>query len=148
MPQNFNIIPKSGLLAPRETSRLNATFSPSIAKVYTTFATCSFSEKRQPNTTEESVVEHTKEMKLEGVGKYPHVIVQQFSKASENDTVTAMKDEKEHLDIHVNYNEGDKKVVKEIVIDFGFIDIGCSSEKWISVFNPSPVSYFFLIICQ
>ena len=128
-PQVFSVNPKFGHLAPKETCRLNATFNPQAAKVYDNYATCTFSNKDVLNCVEDTnSYVHKKIMKLEGIGKYPYVIAKICSESTK-----VAKTSKENV------------VSLESVVNFGCVAIGHSSEKWISVENPSPVSYSFCI---
>lgn len=129
-PQVFSVNPKFGHLAPKETCRLNATFSPQSAKVYDDYATCTFSNKDMLNYVEDTnTYVHKKIMKLEGIGKYPYVI----AKICSESTKMAKKSVK---------NDVIPESIEESTLNFGCVAIGHSSEKWITVENPSPVSYY------
>lgn len=80
---------------------------------------------------------HKKIMKLEGIGKYPYVIAKicsESTKMAENSSLA--KHSVKNLD-----NRMTPESVEELTINFGCVAIGRSSEKWITVENPSPVSY-------
>ena len=87
MPDGFKIIPQSGSLSPKQSSKLTARFSPQSAIVHNGLATCTFSSSKEDHDRSvlilvgDSQVKTEiqrgtrKVMKLEGIGKYPHVAV-------------------------------------------------------------------------
>lgn len=123
--QVFRVQPKSGQLEPNETCRLNAIFCPESAKVYNSYAVCSFGKLSLVEEHNLKDLVHTKVVKMEGIGKYPFVAVKRGTKI-----VTT---------IHVNDKQIPEKVSKEITVDFGSVAVGGTVEKWIAVDNPSPV---------
>ena len=74
--------------------------------VYDTTAVCSFGTD-------------TKTIKLEGIGKYPHVTVKVVRKTNKSPD-------------HVEGGSG-------VVVDFGGVAIGTVAEKWLEITNISPV---------
>ena len=122
-PNVFTIHPNSGKLEPNETCRLKATFSPEFANVYAEYALCNFSDKVEISNV------HCKAVKMEGIGKYPYVVVKNGLNSPLSKTVP-------HQPLASENEFGSNK---EIVIDFGRIAVGASVEKWIEVNNPSPV---------
>ena len=121
-PNVFTIQPNSGKLEPSEMCRLKATFSPELAKVYAEHALCNFSDKDEIDIANNV---HCKVVKMEGIGKYPYVVVKNGLNSPLSKTTMHQPLASEN---------------KEIVIDFGRIAVGASVEKWIEVINPSPVN--------
>jgi hypothetical protein len=135
-PQVFRVHPKSGQLEPNEACRLRATFSPDSAKVYSGFASCTFGCKDGLN------LEHTppdpenvKIVEVEGIGKYPYVTV----KKSSNSPLELSG--KESLADNQTLN-----LPREVKVDFGCVAVGHSTEKWIVIENPSPVSWSGIMV--
>ena len=93
-PEGFKISPQSGSLSPKQSSKLMAKFSPQSAIVHNGLAVCTFSSTREGSdrsvliSVGDSQVkaeiqrETRKVMKLEGIGKYPHVTVKLCSSKS------------------------------------------------------------------
>ena len=131
--QVFQVHPKNGRLEPNETCRLCATFCPDSAKVYSSHASCIFGEKEGLNNfTEHDLPDsvHTKVVKVEGIGKYPYVIVKGISNSENSVSVRSDK----------QINERHSELPKEVIVDFGDVAVGQSTERWIDIANPSPVS--------
>lgn len=110
------------MLAPKETCKHCATFCPQFARVYDDFATCTYSDKPILSTSEDSKL-FSKVMKIEGVGKYPYVIV----KSSESHDQTKAGDVSVDQDYH------------DMILDFGSVAVGNSIKKCVVISNPSPV---------
>lgn len=131
-PNGFSIVPKDGLLAPKETCRHSATFCPQTARVYDDFTTCTYSNKTILSDNEEDKVKDsvfTKVMKVEGVGKYPYVVVKRCLESRDQATTTA-----------ANY--------EDLVVDFGSVAVGNSADKCVLLNNPSPVSNVYYSIIR
>ena len=129
-PQVFQIHPKNGRLEPNETCRLCATFCPDFAKVYSSHASCIFGDKEGLNNLTECNLPDSVEMKIvkmEGIGKYPYVVVKGISKS---DSVSS---DKQITELH-------SELPKEVIVNFGDVAVGRSTERWIDIANPSPVS--------
>lgn len=126
-PNGFNVTPKDGVLEPKETRRHNATFCPQIAKVYEDIATCTYSAS--DSRTDDKMKVFTKVMKVEGVGKYPYVIVKKdLEYRNPPSTVASLpSDEQGHFADHV--------------VDFSTVAVGNSADRCVLINNPSPVSY-------
>lgn len=123
-PQGFSILPKNGSLAPKEKCGLSATFSPDSAKVYADFAECSYSTKENIDDLriEESDYSiYTKVMRMEGIGKFPYVAVYNYPELPQKQCPTDSS-------------------TRSLVVQFGSVAVGDSTEKYITVENPSPVS--------
>ena len=126
-PQGFSIDPKDGTLAPKETRRHTAIFSPHSARVYEDFAICTYSDK--VIVEEHKVNEYTKVMKVEGVGKYSYVVAKSL------DSQVAPKKSKQLS------ASSSKEPGQDTTVNFDFIAVGKSTDRWVLVSNPSPVSY-------
>ena len=115
----FEIRPKSGSLAPKGDIYFSATFSPQRACVYDMAAVCSYGNE---NPT-------TKSMNLEGVGKYPHVLV----RLAPPPTLAVLKG---------RGGEGEEGAVaqSELTVNFGCVPVGAVSERLVEIVNMSPVS--------
>ena len=125
---------------------MSATFSPESATVYSEVARCSYwsggggggggGEERQEGTAVE----------LRGAGKYPHVAVrlpQSRSRVAERGKKRRV--EKNPLVDEVQRGEERGEVTaqswrREVVVDFGSVAVGTSTQKWIELMNVSPVS--------
>ncbi len=130
--------PSAGSLGARETCKLTATFQPWVAKVYRGLAVCNFGGSGEQK--------NSRSMKLEGIGKYPHVIV----KLSTNNRVKKSPDPM--LDVNWGQDEEEMGVGsgnssggggggrRELVVDFCSVAIGSVAERWIEILNVSPVS--------
>lgn len=142
--QGFNILPQSGYLAPKEALKLTATFCPVTAGVYNDFVTCYFSEK-DVNCMKDSKIGdsiYTKVMKVEGVGKYPYIIVK-CSESPKKDNHSLYANEFIRQISYVNRDSSENSLfsAKEVTLDFGYVGVGGSANKWIEVNNPSPVNF-------
>lgn len=145
VPEDFDISPRSGNLSPKETCKLSASFTPESAKMYKTFATCTYNEERKLMYQEPTkfTPQTRKMMKLEGIGKYPYVTVKpSYIKGRSFEEQYSGNKEIEFTQAKFSYNDNkkDEMVYKEITVDFGCIGVGSSAENWIEVTNPSPVS--------
>ncbi|XP_070569847.1 cilia- and flagella-associated protein 65-like [Ptychodera flava] len=117
----FTVVPPEGTLDPKSSCRITATFRPKAAVVYETTAVIRYGHD----------LSCFKTVKLEGIGKYPHLLVVN-SLVSDDDK---SKKSKKHLD---NLND-------EAVVNFGKIAIGHKSEKYIELQNLSPVNAPFTV---
>ncbi|KAL5489479.1 hypothetical protein EMCRGX_G018573 [Ephydatia muelleri] len=120
----FEIRPKSGSLAPKGDIYFSATFSPQRACVYDIAAVCSYGNE---NPT-------TKSMNLEGVGKYPHVLV----RLAPPPTLAVLKGKG---------GEGEEGAVaqSELTVNFGCVPVGAVSERLVEIVNMSPVPSRFTV---
>lgn len=109
----FIIQPNQGALEPFGSVVLTATFKPKGALVYVAEAVCSYGDK----------FVHSKTIKLEGIGKFPHLLVS-----------SSGKDAKQ-LD----------RSNTEAVVDFGEIPVGKSIEKYVELHNLSAVNAPFTV---
>ncbi|XP_022101804.1 cilia- and flagella-associated protein 65-like isoform X2 [Acanthaster planci] len=111
--QPFVLEPSEGTLAPKAKCTILATFKPMSALVYETVAECRYGED----------LSHKKTLRLEGIGKYPHLLASapgKNPKAMDN-------------------------LSMENVISFGDVPIGTVSEKSLLLYNLSPVAVPFTI---
>lgn len=69
----------------------------------------------------------TKVMKVEGVGKYPYVVVKKCLESQDLTTATMTTDFSENF--------------HDLIVDFGPVAVGNSVDKCVLVNNPSLVSY-------
>ena len=102
-------------------------FRPSAAVVYDTVASCHF------GTGDEST---TREMRLEGIGKYPHVIVE-LSPGKGN--ARASPRSKKEVAEGTHKGRGSADSGRVLVVNFGDVAVGTIAEKWIKITNVSPV---------
>ncbi|XP_038048739.1 cilia- and flagella-associated protein 65-like [Patiria miniata] len=109
----FVLEPSEGTLAPKSRCTILATFKPTSALVYETVAECRYGDD----------LSHKKTLPLEGIGKYPHLLVSSPGKIPK-----AMD----------NLN-------MESVIAFGDVPIGATVEKSLQVHNLSPVDVPFTV---
>jgi hypothetical protein len=116
----FSLQPDSGFLPSRSSFTITATFSPMAASVYEGLAVCRFGDEEKQSMT----------VKVEGIGKFPHLTV----------SVCGLKS-KEWLSTNMN----DVIYPKETVIDFGYVAVETTAEKWIELRNQSPVNTPFHI---
>ncbi|XP_077974570.1 cilia- and flagella-associated protein 65-like [Styela clava] len=70
VPEPFTILPPTGSIPPRGSCSLKAIFRPLSASVFETHAICCYGEDNL-----------LKKVKLEGIGKYPHLLVNTSDKA-------------------------------------------------------------------
>ena len=105
-------------------------------------ATCSYGKE---GGEKESVVE------LKGVGKYPHVVVRPPQKSKERaaGTVNSKRRKTRHLKLAEEKwfeEQGEEGVADsngvygEVVVEFGAVAVGTSTQKWIELVNVSAVS--------
>ncbi|XP_077997157.1 cilia- and flagella-associated protein 65-like [Glandiceps talaboti] len=109
----FTVVPPEGTLDPRSSCRITATFRPKAALVYETTAVVRYGNDLNCYRT----------VKLEGIGKYPHLLVSAGGKSSK---------------ILDNLNA-------EAVVHFGPIPISHRVEKYIELHNLSPVNAPFTV---
>ena len=78
---------------------------------------------------------NTKEMRLEGIGKYPHVIVKVSpGKGSGKASVPPKKVTEDASEGRSSASSGGA-----VVVNFGAVAVGSIAEKWIEIANVSPV---------
>ncbi|XP_033103427.1 cilia- and flagella-associated protein 65-like [Anneissia japonica] len=109
----FVIQPPEGSLQPKSKCQLVATFKPTSAYVHETVAELHYGSELQC----------CKQLKLEGIGKYPHLLV-----CSAGEKPNAIN------------NPG-----MENIVDFGDVAIGKTREKMIELHNLSPVKAPFTV---
>ena len=108
---------------------ISPSFSPSAATVYDTVALCRFGAGDECST---------REMRLEGIGKYPHVTVE-LSPGKEG--AKASPQSKEAAEgTHEGRSCADSSRV--LVVNFGAVAVGSIAEKWIKITNVSPVGRY------
>lgn len=158
VPDGFEISPESDSLSPKQTCKLTATFKPRSAVVYSTSAVCIFSSKLEaidkPFNQESDCVKK-KLMKLEGIGKYPHVTVKlcsgkkvtsphsrQGTKVNTTPGTTAPSTLNTRFvcDEGDGSGEGGCSSRNETVVNFGAVAVGSVVKKRIEITNVSPVS--------
>ena len=105
-------------------------FRPSAAVVYDTVASCHF------GTGDESIA---REMRLEGIGKYPHVIVE-LSPGKGNARASPRSKKEVAEGTHEGRGSADSGEV--LVVNFGEVAVGTIAEKWIKITNVSPVGTY------
>ena len=134
LPKGFDIAPPMGSLAPKQSLKLKATFSPDSSLVYSAVAVCKYGHEN----------ESAKTVRLEGVGKYPHVMV----RLSKGKVVPKPVNKTRSKKMLERGGEGGRDVVDwigegfghELEVNFGGVAVGTVAEKWIEVTNVSPVS--------
>ncbi|XP_013412505.1 cilia- and flagella-associated protein 65-like [Lingula anatina] len=109
----FIIEPSEGALEPFTSCVLTATFKPKGASVYVAEAVCKYGAE----------FTEAQGLKLNGIGKYPHLLVSSVGKPVEE------------------LNRDDK----EAVAHFGEIPVGKSVEKFVELHNLSPVNAPFSV---
>ncbi|PFX25001.1 Coiled-coil domain-containing protein 108 [Stylophora pistillata] len=109
----FSIVPESGTLSPRTSCNIKATFSPKAALVYEGTAVCTYSAGQK--------APFTKHVKLEGIGKFPHLVAS-ISRQAKNTSSTEFTT-KDELDLN-----------------FGEVPVQTTATKWIELHNFSPVN--------
>ena len=163
VPDGFEISPPSSSLFPKQTCKLTATFRPSSAVIYSAAAVCNFSSKVDkmggPYNQEEDCVKK-KLMKLEGIGKYPYILVklcsgkktasvpksrrriETFSVCETPVTSSAENNASVREEIVERESEesGYSFGVAETLVDFGEVAVGNVVKKKIELTNVSPVS--------
>ena len=160
VPDGFEISPTSDSLSPKQTCKLTATFRPSSAVVYSDSAVCIFSSKleavgRPFNQGNDQV--KRKFMKLEGIGKYPHIAVKLCS-GKRATTITQSRSRANTLSetpVMINNTQTGEEAEAgkdsdyaaavcssggETVVDFGEVAVGSVTKKRIEIINVSPVS--------
>lgn len=162
VPDGFEISPAFASLSPKQTCSQTATFKPSSAVVYSVSAVCVFSSELDKvgggALDKEPENDHVKRklMKLEGIGKYPHVTVKLCSgkKATLTQSkkgegvvsdITAVSTLTNGLPICDETVAGGQDVcnsVNETVVDFGAVAVGSLAKKKIEITNVSPVSVY------
>ena len=105
----FFVEPKDGILEPFASFVITATFKPKAALVYEMLAVVRYG----PNLSS------TKTTQLEGIGKYPHLLVKSSGVPLSGET--------------------------EATIKFGCVSVGQTVERWIELHNLSPVNAPFTI---
>ncbi|XP_019617941.1 PREDICTED: cilia- and flagella-associated protein 65-like [Branchiostoma belcheri] len=108
----FTMEPASGTLPPHGSCTIRVTFKPMGAMVYDAVAVCNYGP--------ENVYFGT--VKLEGIGKFPHIVVRTEGKDTQTFGATA-----------------------ETLVDFGTVPVGKSVEKWVELQNLSPVKAAFKV---
>ncbi|XP_006820550.2 cilia- and flagella-associated protein 65-like [Saccoglossus kowalevskii] len=104
----FTVVPPEGTLDPKSSCKIRATFKPKSSLVYETTAVIKYGNDLSCYKT----------VKLEGIGKYPHLLVSSLGKSPRT---------LENLNA-------------EAVIEFGQVAIGRQTEKYIELHNLSPVN--------
>lgn len=132
VPSGFEVSPPSGSLGPQETCKLTATFRPQAAEVYSASAICNFGSEESSTET----------MRLEGIGKYPHVTVKLSGKPKRSPGMGKASS------MATDDSAGTQLCGGEVVVNFGPVAVGTVAEKWIEVTNISPVSYYTAIILE
>lgn len=112
----FSIVPASGTLAPRTSCNIKATFCPKAALVHEGTAVCTYSASE--------LVSFTKHVKVEGIGKFPHLVA----------SVPGSK------------KSSDLSNSREEVLDFGEVPVQTRASKWIELHNFSPVNAPFQVL--
>ena len=127
--EQFTISPWSGKLSPDEYLQVKVTFSPQTASVYNAAATC-----RYANELERKIV------KVSGIGKYPHVLVRLPVKRGGKGLSVSTTEK----DGGKTRREGGRGSVggcgSEVVVSFGSVAVGTSTEREIELVNVSAVS--------
>ena len=152
VPEGFEISPSSASLSPKQSCKLTATFKPCSVIVYSASAVCLFSSELD---IKEGEGVKTKSMKVEGVGKYPHITVKLWQgkkisskKETHSNTVTEAQPLNTCTTTNVTVQEEDSTRLgdgtcgcsNESVVDFGAVAVGSVLKKRIELTNVSPVS--------
>ncbi|CAB4001244.1 Hypothetical predicted protein, partial [Paramuricea clavata] len=111
----FSLTPSSGSLAPKTSCLIKATFSPKGGFVYNATAVCYFGDLTEPME---------KSIKLDGIGKYPHIMVKHSSNSDESCTSSP----------------------GETLVQFGTVAAGFTADKTIHLHNLSPVNASFQVL--
>ena len=122
----FEIRPKSGSLAPKQDVKFVATFSPQCARVYDAVATCNYGDDKRA----------TKSMRVEGVGRYPHVLVR-LAKPNMSPLPKGRDVVVKELGAEGVEEEGVAQ--SKLVVNFGRVPVGNLSERLVEIVNMSPV---------
>ncbi|XP_071792552.1 cilia- and flagella-associated protein 65-like [Asterias amurensis] len=111
--QPFVLEPPAGTLSPKSKCSILATFKPTAARVYEMVGECHFGED----------LSHKKSLRLEGIGKYPHLLVSAAGSIPHASDSLSM----------------------ESVISFGATPIGSTVQRVLQLYNLSPVITPFTI---
>ncbi|KAJ7389222.1 hypothetical protein OS493_032690 [Desmophyllum pertusum] len=114
----FSIVPESGTLAPRTSCSIKATFCPKAALVYEATAVCTYSAGQK--------TPFTKHVRIEGIGKFPHLVASISGPTKTSSTELSSKE--------------------EVVLNFGEVPVQSSATKWIELHNFSPVNAPFQVL--
>ncbi|XP_072117075.1 cilia- and flagella-associated protein 65 isoform X2 [Mobula birostris] len=109
----FILIPNSGTLTPFGDHKIKIVFEPQTPKVFDLIATCKFGEN-----------DHEKYMKLQGIAKFPHLLISvpgEVSQVSGQD------------DMHS-------------ILHFGHVAVGSTVEKYVEIHNYSIVNTLFRVM--
>ncbi|KAL9957579.1 hypothetical protein ACROYT_G034498 [Oculina patagonica] len=114
----FSIVPESGTLAPRTSCSIKATFCPKAALVYEATAVCTYSAGQKSP--------FTKHVRIEGIGKYPHLVASVSGPKKTSSTELSNKE--------------------EVILNFGEVPVQSTANRWIELHNFSPVNAPFQVI--
>ena len=120
---SFTISPQSGVLPPKGSLQLKATFHPESASVYNISATCTFGKEEE------------RKIHLKGVGKYPHLVVRFPYKGKGSKQLSKVGGGRGR-----ESGTGSGEYGTEVVVGFGSVAVGTSVEKRIELVNVSAVS--------
>ncbi|XP_051881001.1 cilia- and flagella-associated protein 65 [Pristis pectinata] len=109
----FFLIPNSGILTPWGDCKIKIVFKPHTPNVFDIIATCIFGEN-----------EHEKYMKLQGIAKFPHLLI---SVPGEVNQMSGQDDM--HSSLH-----------------FGHVAVGSTAEKYMEIHNYSIVNTSFRVV--
>ena len=160
VPDGFEISPSSASLSPKQSCKLTATFKPRSAIVYSASAVCMFSSELDTEGSSGEV--KTKSMKVEGVGKYPHIAVKlcrgrkippkgetksnTVMEARVVNTVTLNSMSVHEEESTLTEHDSDQGISgNESVVDFGEVAVGSVMKKRIEITNVSPVSLIVFV---
>ncbi len=110
-----------------------------MAKVYNGSAVCRFGEGS-------SELQDSRTVKLEGVGKYPHVVVKLARGQARKQPDPKLEVQPELGGEGWEIESGSSDVSGEVLVDFGSVAVGSVAERWIEIVNVSPVSIVDVII--
>ncbi|XP_028409059.1 cilia- and flagella-associated protein 65-like [Dendronephthya gigantea] len=113
----FSLSPSTGSLAPKTSCVIKATFSPKSGLVYNGTAVCHFGDLAE---------QMEKSVDLDGIGKYPHIMVRNSSSSVGQKSTTS--------------NTG------ETLVEFATVAAGFTAEKTIHLHNLSPVNASFQVL--
>lgn len=97
-------------------------------------------------------------VKLRGVGKYPHVALRlpcrsrnrvqgrKSTQRGKKGRTQCVKGSLEEIEEAALSGTGSSEVQREVVVEFGSVAVGTSSQKWIELVNVSPVSHIHLYV--
>ena len=120
-PQAFSVSPKEATLKPSGTVQVEMKFVPEIAAVYEGQAILMFDKEKW------------KTIKIEGIGKYPHVSLESKMNSLEN---TLPRNRSETPD---NYDY----MLPDENVDFGVVDTGSLNTRTLEFHNTSSVNAIF-----